>query len=126
MFNQSLDIEIIAVQAFNNRLFLWNEDSQKLILMAHKGFQSNIKHAMCLEKEEGYVGCVYTNRKPLYIGNVSASPLKIFVEHPDFKPEKSTICVPLEAWGRVMGVLCLHNNILNNAFHKFDLDLLSI
>jgi GAF domain-containing protein len=48
------------------------------------------------------------------------------IDHPEVKEQKSAIFVPLEAWGRAMGVLCLDNVTTYNAFRESDLDLLSI
>ncbi|UCH96917.1 MAG: GAF domain-containing protein, partial [Candidatus Aminicenantes bacterium] len=106
-------------------LFLWDEAKQKLIIHAQEGFQDNIVNAIQLRKGEGLAGWVYANRKPLLIGDVLGDLRMVKKDHPEIKEEKSGIFVPLEAWGRVIGVLCVDNVTDYNAFRESDRKLLS-
>jgi GAF domain-containing protein len=74
-----------------------------------------------LSRGQGYVGWVYDNRRPVLIGDAQKDPLTAPVgDH----TERSAVCVPLEAWGRVIGVLCLQNSTEYDAFQLRDVDLL--
>jgi GAF domain-containing protein len=122
----TVDSAIEAVPAAQRgSLFLWSDRLEKLVIRAQVGFRADIVDAMQLDAGEGYAGWAYTNREPVLLGNVFADPRTKWIDHPDVKEEKSGICVPLEAWGRVIGVLCLDNATAYDAFQKSDLELLS-
>jgi GAF domain-containing protein len=106
-------------------LFLWSDRLEKLVIRAQEGFRSDIVDAIQLGAGEGYAGWAYANRQPVLLGDVFADPRTKWIDHPDVKEEKSGICVPLEAWGRVIGVLCLDNATAYDAFQRSDLELLS-
>ncbi len=110
-------------------LFLWDAEQQYLLIRSQRGFRADIVEAMKLgvkgDLVEGYAGWVYSKRKSLLLNNVWAHDFTKRVEHPDVQEEKSAICVPLEAWGRILGVLCLDNAVAYSAFQQRDLELLS-
>lgn len=106
-------------------LFLWNNHERKLVIEAQIGFRDDIVQVMRLNERQGYVGWCYAYRQPLRLDNVIADPRTFDVDHPDVKQEKSAICVPLEAWGRRIGVICLDNTLAYGAFDDKDLGLLS-
>lgn len=106
-------------------IFLWDEAKQKLIIHAQQGFRDDIVDAIQLGKGEGLAGLVYADRKPLLIGDMPGDQRVVKKDHPDIKDEKSAILVPLEAWGRVIGVLCLDSVTDFNAFRESDRELLS-
>ncbi|MCP4601097.1 MAG: GAF domain-containing protein [Proteobacteria bacterium] len=125
VLHTTVEAAIEAVPAAQKgSIFLWDEDQQKLVIHAPKGFRDDIVDVMKLDKGEGYAGWVYNNREPLRVSNVLADPRAAKVDHPDIKKRKSAICVPLEAWGRVIGVLCLDNMMTCDAFRESDLELL--
>lgn len=106
-------------------LFRWDEKMQKLIIHAHEGFRDDISNLMKLDRGEGLAGWVYEERVPLMIGDVHSDSRAKIGPHHKVKEQRSAILVPLEAWGRVIGVLCLDNVTTYNVFRESDLDLLS-
>jgi len=106
-------------------LFLWNEDTQRLVIRAQSGYRETIAEEVTMPKGVGYVGAVYETGKPKRMGNVMTDPLTFLKKDPDIAKAKSVICVPLQSWGRVTGVLCLDNIMTYDAFQESDLMLLS-
>lgn len=134
--SRSLDLEQVVQNVYDalekslgaqrGFLFLWNEEQQQLIIEVSKGYRPTIAHDLRLRKGEGYVGKVYATGEPILIGNVPADPRVLYKEDPDIgKKQKSVICVPLEAWGRRIGVLCVDNITEFEAFREDDLEWLS-
>jgi GAF domain-containing protein len=128
--NQVLQTTVkAAIQAVpaaqKGSLFLWSDRLKKLLIQAQVGFRDDVVELMQLRAGEGYAGRCYEEGTPIHLGNVFADPQTKYVDHPDIKEERSAICVPLEAWGRVIGVLCLDNVTAYHAFQRSDLELLS-
>lgn len=106
-------------------LFLWDAARGKLTIAAQRGFRSDIDQVLQLDEGKGYASWVYHERKALRLDNVLADTRTKRLEHPDVLEEKSAICVPLEAWERNLGVLCLHNTTTYAAFRDDDVDVLA-
>lgn len=106
-------------------LFLWDEATQRLVIRAQSGYRETIAQEVRMPKGVGYVGAVYAIGKPIRMGNVLSDPLTFLKKDPDIRKAKSVICVPLQSWGRVTGVLCLDNITAYDAFQESDLMLLS-
>ena len=137
---ESLDLEYVlratvkgAIHAVpaaqKGSLFLWDAENRVLRIRAQLGFRNDIVDELQLGIEgdlpEGYAGWVFTERSPLLLDDVWLFPNTKWIDHPDVREEKSAIAVPLEAWGRMIGVLCLDNSSVKAAFQQRDLDLLS-
>lgn len=105
-------------------LCLWSDRLEKLVIRAQVGFRSDIVDVLQLNPGDGYAGRVYEQRQPVLLGDVSDDPQTQLVKHPDPKA-RSAICVPLEVWGTVIGVLCLENVAAHDTFQQGDLELLS-
>jgi len=132
----SLDLEKImqstvdeAIKAVPNAqrgaLFVWNEKEQGLLVGAQRGYRESIKKEIKLGKGQGYVGIVHSTGEPLRMGNVLNDPRTLLKNDVDIKKAKSVICVPLKAWDQVIGVLCLDNMIVYDAFQQSNLWLLA-
>jgi GAF domain-containing protein len=132
----SLDLEQVlqttvesAIQAVpaaqKGSLFLWDAEREKLVIKAQWGFQPGVVEALQLDAGQGYAGWVYKKREPILLSDVHADPRAINPDLADLREEKSSICVPLEAWGRVIGVLCVDNVMDYGVFEENDVGLLS-
>jgi GAF domain-containing protein len=118
----TIDAAMIAVPAAQTgAVFLWDQRRQKLTVRAQRGYQPHIVELAQLAKGQGYVGWVYQNRKPVLLENVGADARNVFIGNFD---ERSAICVPLEAWGRSIGALCLQNASQYGAFQPRDVQVL--
>ncbi len=106
-------------------LFLWDENMQVLVIWSQSGYRDTIADEVKMPKGVGYVGAVYESGEPIRIGNVMTDPLTFLKKDPDIAKAKSVICVPLQSWGHVTGVLCLDNIMTYDAFQESDLRLLS-
>jgi GAF domain-containing protein len=106
-------------------LFLWDEAAQLLVIRTQSGYRETIADEVRMAKGVGYVGAVYETGRPIRMGNAMSDPLTFLKKDPDIRKAKSVICVPLQSWGRVTGVLCLDNVTAEDAFQESDLRLLS-
>jgi GAF domain-containing protein len=102
-------------------LFLWYHKKKKLAIAAQQGFDEKLVKKLQLRAGEGYAGWVYMNRKPLLLADIDDHESTVPIEH----PQRSAVCVPLQSWGRVIGVLCVDNVTTYGAFNQEDLALLS-
>jgi len=129
VYTATIETALKAVPAAENGwIFLWNPDLQRLVIVAstaiapEKGLSKLLACTVQLRKGQGYVGWAYENNRPVLLKDATADKRTEV-----FEPirERSAICVPLEAWGRVIGVLCLQNLTKFDAFRAQDLEILS-
>ncbi len=106
-------------------LFLWDDQQQLLRMCAQQGYPAHIGDHAIFRRGEGYTGWVFDQRQPLLLPSVFDDPRAKHFSDPTLNYPKSALSVPLEAWGRVIGVLNLENSSTLNAFQQTDLDLLS-
>lgn len=106
-------------------LFLWDDQQQLLRMCAQQGYPAHIGEHAIFRRGEGYTGWVFDQRQPLLLPSVFDDPRAKHFSDPTLNYPKSALSVPLEAWGRVIGVLNLENSSTLNAFQQTDLDLLS-
>lgn len=106
-------------------LCLWDDQQQQLRASAYQGFPPHIVDHAIFRRGEGYTGWVFDRRQPLLLPSVFDDPRAKRFSDPALNRPKSAISVPLEAWGRVIGVLNLENSTTLSAFQQTDLDLLS-
>ena len=105
-------------------LFLWDEEVGELVLRKQIGYRENIGELLRFKRGEGYTGWVFDGGEPHLLPDVLKDPKAKRFTDPDLNQDKSAISVPLEAWGRIIGVLnleCLHTL---NAFEEKELKLL--
>lgn len=122
----TLDEAIRAVPgAQRGSVLLWDAAKQHLVIRVQRGYRSTFAEEVQMPKGVGYVGAVYLTGEPLRMGNVMDDPRTFLKADPDITKAKSAICVPLQSWGRVTGVLCLDNITAYDAFQESDLRLLS-
>jgi GAF domain-containing protein len=101
-------------------LFLWDPSREKLIIAAQRGMSEVVLDRVQLARGQGYVGWVYANGRPLILSDVRADPRTVLIPPVD---ERSACAVPLEGWGRTIGVLWVHSQRLH-AFQLADLQVL--
>lgn len=106
-------------------LYLWDEETERLIMRCSVGFSPDVAELLQLRRGEGLAGRALVERKPYLCGDVRAEPQHKYVEHPDLCNAKSSIGVPLVAWDCAFGVLCVDNDAVYHAFRRHDVDILS-
>ena len=104
--------------------FLWNEEQERLLIGAQSGYRENIRNEIRLGIGQGYVGTVFETSKPIVIEDVRNDPRVLLKDDPDIKKQRSAICVPMEVWGRTIGVLLIDNITAKNVFRESEFDLL--
>lgn len=109
-------------------LFLWRQKEQRLFIEAvarPELFETDVATDIILRHGEGYAGWVFAEGEQLRIGYVAEYPSLRYKDHPDIKKQMSVLCVPLKAWGRTIGVLCVDNIAAPYVFNRNDARLLS-
>lgn len=121
----TVDAAIEAVPgAQRGAFFLWDEEEEKLLIGAQSGYRAEISDEIRLGVGEGYVGKVFETREPVVIPDVKNDPRVLLKDDPDIQKQTSAICVPMQVWGRTIGVLCLDNTTAKNVFRESEFDLL--
>ena len=86
-------------------LYLWNEDSKKLILTATNGLSPSGIGAVRLGIGEGVTGWVAQTRTPLSVPDTRAEPRFTWVPGLDQERYRSMLSVPIVAGDRLVGVI---------------------
>jgi len=120
----SAAIESIA-SAKAGSLFLWDSDSGRLILRAQSGLAKEFVNNISFAADEGYAGWVFTNSVPLAIPDIRVDPRTLRVDASIRDEFNTALCVPIEAHGFRLGVLCLDGKRESQSFEEQDLQRLS-
>ncbi|MEK6335173.1 MAG: GAF domain-containing protein [Acidobacteriota bacterium] len=115
-------IKSTAVPAQKGSIYLWNEDEQALVINAQYGFSDEIIREVRLQKGEGFAGLVFQDQQPLVVDDVQTDQRGVNVGQHQIAGIQSSLYVPLVAWGRAIGVLCLDNMEKKSAFKRQHLE----
>ena len=118
-----------AIAAFptaeKGSIHLYDERTGMLHIRANFGYSQEVVEALTLKAGEGFAGWVYEHETPIVSGNVQGDERFKKLDHSEAREQKSAICVPLGARGRVIGALSLDNLTTFDAFKPDDVGLLS-
>lgn len=111
----------VVSNAGKGSLYLWDETSKKLIIRAQKNFSGDLVNIVKLNSGEGYGGWVYQTGQPLILNNVWEDKRTKVLKAQEVNELKAAICVPLKAFGKMLGVLCLDSTEKGKNFEGRDL-----
>ena len=123
ILHTTVDASLIAIHpAHSCELHLWDDSQAKLKLTVQKHKGSISRHSDGIL--EYYAVKSFNQKKPKIWGKIPTdSRASSVFDHA--RKVKSVVCVPLEAWGKIIGVIVLENSSINNAFQKADIGILS-
>lgn len=117
----------LAQRAQMGSIYQYNKDSGYLEIVAHTGYSTFTAQAARLHPGEGLAGYVYRTRRPCIVNDAPGEP-KRFIQ---FRVQEnahilSSIAVPLVGRRSALGVLCLDNLKIKNAFTPADQSILEV
>lgn len=122
-----MEIAKRVVQAEASSLLIFDEQTGLLgyeVALGEKGDQ--IKNTFSLKMGQGIAGWVAQERRPLLVADVEKDErfFRGSDEQTGFKT-RSILCVPMQAHGKLLGVLEVINPVKADAFNERDLEILS-
>jgi GAF domain-containing protein len=106
-------------------LFLWDSVSRKLVLKAQSGLSKELVDHISFSPGEGYAGWVFVKRVPIAIPDIAVDKRTMPLHVTDREKYNAALCVPLEAHGFRLGVLCLDGKSDSRPFEEGDVERLS-
>ncbi|MEZ4619538.1 MAG: GAF domain-containing sensor histidine kinase [Caldilineaceae bacterium] len=126
VFNQTTEMAASILNAEAATLFSIDMKRRQLLFMIAKGTAAQVLEEKRIPLDQGVVGWVAMNGKPLVVNNTRASDL--FNSQVDSQTGFSTnniLCVPLRIQDRTIGVLEVLNKDAPEGFTQDDVDWLS-
>jgi signal transduction histidine kinase/putative methionine-R-sulfoxide reductase with GAF domain len=90
-------------------IYLWHDKLEKLVIHAQYGYRPDIVWAIKLSLGEGFAGKAFQLNKIMRIHDFQKDVRGLDVGNYQIREIKSALFVPLQAWGRTIGILCLDN-----------------
>jgi sigma-B regulation protein RsbU (phosphoserine phosphatase) len=122
-----MEIAKRVVEAEASSLLIYDEKTDMLgyeVALGEKG--SEVKNLFSLKLGQGIAGWVAQHRQPLLIADVEKDErfFRGSDEQTGFK-SRSILCVPMQAHGKLLGVLEVINPLQRDAFNEGDLEMLA-
>jgi diguanylate cyclase (GGDEF)-like protein len=122
LYLQILEMSAELLSATSGSLMLLNETDGNLKIAAAKGMTSALARTLSVSFGEGIAGRVARSGFPLLVTDIERDQRVAGKNRPRFKT-KSFLCLPLEAEGRLLGVLNLADKSNGSGFTDADLKL---
>jgi GAF domain-containing protein len=126
LLDKILYFALAVVDCVDGSILLLDSDTDELVFMVVRGTLRNVLPANRIPKDLGIAGWVVMHNEPLIVNNVRADQrFSRYVDETFHFETHSILCVPLVAWGRVLGAIEVLNKSNKQDFTDADLDLLS-
>nr|NIT14556.1 GAF domain-containing protein [Candidatus Dadabacteria bacterium] len=91
-------------------IYLWDENSERLVLKATRGLKVDLANPIKLKSSEGLTGYVFTSRRSLIAMPASEHPYYKYFPEIGEEEYESYIGLPIQLQNRLMGVLVGQTN----------------